>query len=93
VLPDLTWLHIAAAQNIPAARGTAQPSAKVNGRRCHSLAFVEKDIEHIWIDIEPQLTPCKLVITYKKQPVQPQFGAVFTDCKKSPRVAGPVLTP
>ena len=38
----------------------------VNGRSCHTLAFVEKDIDwQIWIDTGPQLTPCKLVITYK----------------------------
>ena len=36
----------------------------VNGRSCHTLAFVEKDIDwQIWIDTGPQLTPCKLVIT------------------------------
>ena len=38
----------------------------VNGRRCHVLAFVEKDSDwQIWIDTGPQLTPCKLVITYE----------------------------
>ena len=35
----------------------------VNGRSCHTLAFVEEDIDwQIWIDTGPQLTPCKLVI-------------------------------
>jgi hypothetical protein len=68
-------------------------TADVNGRRCHSLAFVEKDIDwQIWIDTGPQLTPCKLVITYKAQPAQPQFSAVFTDWNFSPRIAGPVFT-
>ena len=66
----------------------------VNGRRCHTLAFVEKDIDwEIWIDTGPQLTPCKLVITYKTQPAQPQFSAVFTDCNFAPRIAAPVFTP
>ena len=52
----------------------------VNGQSCHALAFVEKDIDwQIWISAGPQLVPCKLVITYKTQPSQPQFTAVFTD--------------
>ena len=58
----------------------------VNGRSCRTLAFVEKDIDwQIWIDAGPQLTPCKLVITYKTQPAQPQFTAVFTDWNFAPR--------
>ena len=66
----------------------------VNGRSCHTLAFVEKDIDwQIWIDTGPQLTPCKLVITYKTQPSQPQFSAVFTDWDFAPRIAAPVFTP
>jgi hypothetical protein len=66
----------------------------VNGRSCHTLAFVEKDIDwQIWIDEGPQLTPCKLVITYKTQPAQPQFSAVFTDWDFAPRIAAPVFKP
>jgi hypothetical protein len=66
----------------------------VNGRRCESLAFVEEDIDwQIWIDSGPQLTPCKLVITYKSQPSQPQFSAVFSDWNFNPRIAEPVFTP
>ncbi|MGH7154121.1 MAG: DUF2092 domain-containing protein [Acetobacteraceae bacterium] len=66
----------------------------VNGRRCDSLAFVERDIDwQIWIDTGPQLTPCKLVITYKTQPSQPRFSAVFTDWNFAPRIATPVFTP
>jgi hypothetical protein len=66
----------------------------VNGRQCRSLAFVEKNIDwQVWIDTGPQLTPCKLVITYKTQPAQPQFSAVFTDWNFSPRIAAAVFTP
>jgi hypothetical protein len=66
----------------------------VGGRSCRTLAFVEKDIDwQIWIDPGPQLIPCKLVITYKNQPSQPQFTAVFTDWDFSPRIAAPVFTP
>jgi hypothetical protein len=66
----------------------------VNGERCYNLAFVEKDIDwQIWIDTGPQLTPCKLVITYKTHPSQPQFSAVFTDWNFYPRIAAAVFTP
>ena len=65
----------------------------VNGRSCHALAFVEKDIDwQIWIDGGPQLIPCKLVISYKTQPAQPQFTAMFTDWDFAPRIAAPVFT-
>jgi hypothetical protein len=66
----------------------------VNGRTCRALAFVEKDVDwQIWIENGPQLTPCKLVITYKNQPAQPQFTAVFIDWDFAPRIAEPVFVP
>ena len=66
----------------------------VNGRSCRTLAFVEKNIDwQIWIENGPQLTPCKLVITYKNQPSQPQFTAVFKDWDFAPRIADPVFVP
>jgi hypothetical protein len=66
----------------------------VGGRSCRTLAFVGKDIDwQIWIDPGPQLIPCKLVITYKHQPSQPQFTAVFTNWDFAPRIAAPVFTP
>jgi hypothetical protein len=68
--------------------------SNVNNRTCRTLAFVEKDIDwQIWIENGPQLTPCKLVITYKNQPSQPQFTAVFSDWDFAPRIAEPVFTP
>lgn len=68
--------------------------SEVNGRTCHALAFVEKDVDwQIWIENGPQPTPCKLVITYKNQPSQPQFTAVFKDWDFSPRIAEAVFTP
>ena len=68
--------------------------ANVNGRRCNAIAAVARDIDwQLWIDTGPQLTPCKLVITYKTEPSQPQFAAVFTDWNFNPRIAGPVFTP
>ena len=66
----------------------------MNGRTCRTLAFVEKDINwQIWIENGPQPTPCKLVITYKNQPSQPQFTAVFKDWDFAPRIAEAVFTP
>ncbi len=66
----------------------------MNGRSCRTLAFVEKDVDwQIWIDSGPQLTPCKVVITYKSLPEQPQFSAVFTDWDFTPRIAAPIFTP
>ncbi len=66
----------------------------MNGTSCRTFAFVEKDIDwQIWIKDGPQLVPCKLVITYKTQPAQPQFSAVFTDWDFAPRIAEPVFTP
>jgi hypothetical protein len=66
----------------------------VNGRTCRTLAFVEKDIDwQIWIENGAQPTPCKLVITYKTQPSQPQFTAVFSDWNFAPRIAEAVFMP
>jgi hypothetical protein len=66
----------------------------VNGRTCRSLAFVEKDIDwQIWIENGPQLTPCKLIITYKTEHAQPQFTAVFAHWDFAPRIADAVFMP
>ena len=66
---------------------------EVNGRSCRTFAFVEKDVDwQIWIDPGPQLVPCKLVITYRSLPSQPQFSAVFSHWDFSPRIAAPVFT-
>src|SRR5262249_55437926 len=66
----------------------------VNGRACRTLAFVEKEIDwQIWIENGSQPTPCALVITYKTQPSQPQFPAVFSNWDFAPRIAEAVLRP
>jgi hypothetical protein len=66
----------------------------VNGKTCRTLAFVGKDIDwQIWIENGPRPTPCKLVITYKKQPEQPQFTAVFSNWDFAPRIDPAVFTP
>jgi hypothetical protein len=66
----------------------------VNGKTCRTLAFVEKDVDwQIWIENGPQPTPCKLAITYKNQPSQPQFTAVFSDWDFAPRIDDAVFMP
>lgn len=66
----------------------------VNGQSCRTLAFVEKSIDwQIWIAGGPQPLPCKIVITYKTEPAEPQFSAVFSDWNFSPRIDDSVFTP
>lgn len=66
----------------------------VNGKSCDALAFVEKNIDwQIWIDPGPQRVPCKIVITYKTAPSQPQFSAVFSHWDFTPRIATSLFTP
>jgi hypothetical protein len=67
---------------------------EINGRSCRALAFVEKEVDwQIWIDTGPQRVPCKVVITYKNNPAQPQFSATFTDWDFEPRIASSTFTP
>jgi hypothetical protein len=68
--------------------GFATGETEIDGRSCRGLAFVDKDIDwQIWIDTGAQRIPCKLLITYKTHPAQPQFSAVFGDWDFSPRIA------
>ena len=67
---------------------------QVNGRSCRTLAFLGKNVDwEIWIGPATAPTPCKLVITYKTHPSQPQFSAVFTDWDFAPRIATSAFTP
>jgi hypothetical protein len=68
--------------------------SEINGKNCRSFAFVEKKIDwQIWIASGPQPVPCKVLITYKTHPAQPQFAAVFSDWQFSPRISADVFTP
>ena len=68
-------------------------SGDVRGKSCRVLAFVEKDIDwQIWIAPGDKPTPCKLVITYKTQPSQPQFSATFTSWDFSPTLTPAVFS-
>jgi hypothetical protein len=68
--------------------GIYHGTSEIDGRECHSLAFVGNEIDwQIWIDAGPRPAPCKLVITYLTRPAKPQFSAVFTDWDFSPHIA------
>jgi hypothetical protein len=67
---------------------------EIDGRSCRGLAFVDKNIDwQIWIHTGAQRVPCKLLITYKTHPAQPQFSAVFSDWDFSPRIAASTFAP
>jgi hypothetical protein len=68
--------------------------SEVAGRSCRSFAFVEKKIDwQIWIEDSAQPVPCKVTITYKTNPAQPQFTAVFSDWKFAPRISEATFSP
>jgi hypothetical protein len=53
--------------------------SRVNGVACHHLAFEQDAIDwQIWIEDGKQPVPRKLVITYKEEPGEPQYTAVFS---------------
>jgi hypothetical protein len=59
--------------------GTYVGEATVSGRTCHHLAFRQEHLDwQLWIDATAtQAVPRKLVITYKHEPGDPQFAAMF----------------
>jgi hypothetical protein len=66
----------------------------VNGARCHALAFVEKEVDwQIWISDGPKPLPCKILITYKTHPAQPQFSAVFSAWDFAPKFDAKAFSP
>jgi hypothetical protein len=68
--------------------------SRVGDRNCRSLAFVQKANDwQVWIAAGTQPTLCKLTITYKTLPSEPQFSAVFSDWDFSPRFGERAFTP
>jgi hypothetical protein len=60
----------------------------VQGRPCHHLAVRLEHIDwQIWIEDGATFVPRKLVLTYTKEPSQPQYTAVFTTWDLSPRLS------
>ena len=73
--------------------GFSTGDTEIDGQSCSGLAFVEKNVDwQIWIAKGPQLVPCKLLVTYKTHPAQPQFTAIFKDWDFSPRIATSIFT-
>ncbi len=55
------------------------------GRPCHHLAFAQPTIEwQIWIDAVEKPLPRRLVITYVREPGEPQYAATITRWNVAP---------
>ena len=66
----------------------------VNGKRCHHLAFVDKEVDwQVWIEDGTETVPCKVVVTYKMLPGSPQFSAVLSEWRLDERLADTVFVP
>jgi hypothetical protein len=56
-----------------------------SGVMCHHLAFVQETVEwQIWIDAGADPLPRKFVITYVREPGEPQYSAVLRKWNLSP---------
>jgi hypothetical protein len=74
--------------------GSYVGQTRINGARCHHLAFVDKEIDwEIWIQDGTELVPCKVSIHYPLLPGQPSFEAVFTDWDLEARLADALFVP
>jgi hypothetical protein len=59
----------------------------VEERKCHHLAFTQRNIDwQLWVDAGEKPWPRKLVITYRRQPGEPQYIAVLRDWDTRPDV-------
>lgn len=60
---------------------------------CHHLAFRQDNLDwQIWIDAGPQPLPRKFVITYTKEPDQPQYVATMDHWELSPALSEETFT-
>ena len=63
-------------------------AATVRGIACHHLRLVQEDLDwQVWVDVGDRPLPRKLVITYKRLPLAPQFAAVLSDWELAPRLS------
>jgi hypothetical protein len=57
------------------------------GRLCHHLVFAQPTIEwQMWIDAGERPLPVKMIITYVREPGEPQYTATFAKWTLSPQV-------
>lgn len=67
---------------------------RVRGELCHHLAFTQDNIDwQIWIQDGSEIVPCKLIITYKNLPGEPQYTAYFSNWNFSPRLPERLFIP
>ena len=60
----------------------------VDGTPCHHLAFTQESIDwQIWIEDGPHPVPRKLVITYKDEPLAPQYTARLSQWDFQPQAS------
>ena len=60
--------------------GVMVDQADVSDHKCDHLLFTQDNVDwQIWIDVEKQALPRKVVITYKEDPDRPQFEAVLQE--------------
>jgi hypothetical protein len=52
---------------------------RVGDRKCHHLAFRQRGLDwQLWVDAGERPLPLKFLITYRRQPGEPQYATVFT---------------
>ena len=67
--------------------GTYLGMHRVGKTECRHLAFRQKTLDwQIWIDAGDQPLPCKLLITFKQQPGQPQYIALIHKWDVNPKL-------
>jgi len=60
----------------------------VQGKPVFHLAFTQKEIDwQIWIEEGPRPLPRKLLITYKNEPLSPQYTAILSGWDLQPRLS------
>lgn len=51
----------------------------VGEKKCHHLAFRQRGVDwQLWVDAGEKPLPLKFLITYRRQPGEPQFATLFT---------------
>jgi hypothetical protein len=52
---------------------------RVGTKKCHHLAFRQRGMDwQLWVDAGEKPLPLKFLITYRRQPGEPQFASMFT---------------
>ena len=66
----------------------------VGTRACDHLSYHEADLDwELWLAQDERAGPCKIQITYKKQPGQPKATVIFSDFNPAPSITDTTFTP